>query len=513
MRVMMNNIEKEKMIDNTQLQSGNLFDGRYILINPISSDGGSADVWLARDRNTIDEQIDAEEGTTSIGNEESGLLVAIKVYRPKNALDIEGEQMFRDEYKIVHDCHHTNLLQPFDFSVCQGIPYLVLPFCQDGSSKELIGKLKSDDDIWKYIHDVASGLDYLHTNTPEIVHQDIKPANILIDKRGNYVITDFGISTTIGKRQDDFFEKNSGTFSYMAPERFEDDIIPLRESDIWSVGATLYELLIGQPPYGEGGGGAQAVGDPMVAPLDGVPGDIKKLILACLSLNPKERPTARQLMIAAEQRQFPPRKSSRLPLLLFFSIVVCAVVAFFGLRPKEITLVSEQLTVEQMQHLYDSVMPIMITSDPDSMRQAIEVLKQLDAYDFVPATYELINTYGMVNSSRGKHRKKVLGIPTLGDEGTVPIDDVYKSEGLRWSRKIVNQIQDSAYAFTNAQTCVLLAQMYDENGSHLKCNYDSVLYYYQKAEFWSQKTDSMGSEARENIIKKISELKKKTSKK
>lgn len=147
-----------------------IFDGHYQLLRPLSTEGGTADVWLAIDTNTIDSSIDSEEGTSS---SDSGMLVAIKIYRPKNALDIDGEQRFRDEFKIVYECRHENLLQPTGFSIFNGIPYLVLPYCKNGSSEQLIGKQLSPDNIWKFILDVSSGLNRLHTNETPIIHQDI----------------------------------------------------------------------------------------------------------------------------------------------------------------------------------------------------------------------------------------------------------------------------------------------------------------------------------------------------
>ena len=170
-----------------------LFDGHYKLLRPLSTDGATADVWLAVDTNTIDETIFEDEEQREAA-EDSGMLVAIKIYRPKNALDIEGEQRFRDEYKIVYECRHANLLQPTSFSIFEKTPYLVLPFCKFGSSELLIGQLNDEDEIWKFVLDVSSGLERLHTNTPQIVHQDIKPANILCGKDGSVKIADFGLA-------------------------------------------------------------------------------------------------------------------------------------------------------------------------------------------------------------------------------------------------------------------------------------------------------------------------------
>ena len=234
---------------------GELFDGHYKLLHPLNTDGATADVWLALDINTIDTEYD-EDGSTINGNaEDTGMLVAIKIYRPKNALDIEGEQRFRDEYKIVYECRHENLLQPTSFAIYHDIPYLVLPYCKNGSSEQLIGKNMSEDEIWKFISDVASGLAKLHSNQPQIIHQDIKPANILIDNNHNYAITDFGISSkTSGSHGSYYDDENSGTFAYMAPERFEDNPKPTVESDIWAFGATICEILTGKVPFGEEGG-------------------------------------------------------------------------------------------------------------------------------------------------------------------------------------------------------------------------------------------------------------------
>lgn len=94
--------------------SNKLFDNHYRLLKPLSTEGGTADVWLAIDVNTIDTSFD-EIDSGEHSNENSGMLVAIKIYRPKNALDIEGEQRFRDEFKIVYECRHENLLQPTNF--------------------------------------------------------------------------------------------------------------------------------------------------------------------------------------------------------------------------------------------------------------------------------------------------------------------------------------------------------------------------------------------------------------
>ena len=156
--------------------TGQLFDNHYKLIRPLNTEGGTADVWLALDTSTVKDKEALDEAPFLDDNRLAhlGLLVAIKIYRPKNALDIEGERRFRDEFVIVFNCNHTNLIHPVHFSIFEETPYLVIPYCQRGSSELMIGNFVNDDDIWKYIRDVAGGLDYLHKCTPPIIHQDIK---------------------------------------------------------------------------------------------------------------------------------------------------------------------------------------------------------------------------------------------------------------------------------------------------------------------------------------------------
>lgn len=282
------------MIDINRLyETGQLFDAHYKLIKPLSTIGGSADVWLAIDVNTIDNS----------NNEDGATKVAIKIYRPKNIIDVEGEYQFRKEFKKVFSCHHENIIQPTYFSIYNEMPYLVLPYCPAGSSETLIGQLKSKNDIWKYVYDVASGLTYLHEHTPKIVHQDIKPANVLIDDNGNYAITDFGISAEMG-RNDISEDGNSGTYAYMAPERFVEGTPPMPESDIWAFGATLFEIITGDAPFGNDGGRVQNRNTEIPNISKNVPESIKQLINSCLSYDPGSRPTARSIVDTVLKRRY-----------------------------------------------------------------------------------------------------------------------------------------------------------------------------------------------------------------
>ena len=292
-------IEIEKYIDDK-----GLFDGRYLLLRQLSTAGGTADVWLAEDKDTEDEKLADEDGDEIVKVEGSAVLVAIKIYRPKNILDAEGIQTFKKEYKTVYNCHHANLLKPTGFAIIdESIPYLIMPYCEKGSAERLVGKVSDKDEIWKFIFDTASGLAYLHSCKPPIIHQDIKPANILIDDKNNYCITDFGISVKSGNDNENYLDdENSGTIIYMPPERFIEGYEANAKSDVWSLGATIYELITGDVPFGDKGGERQSETNVIPPIKEKIPKNIKSLVYSCLDANPEKRPSAEAIAEIARKK-------------------------------------------------------------------------------------------------------------------------------------------------------------------------------------------------------------------
>lgn len=256
------------------LQEKMLFAERYELLKLLGR-GGFSEVWLAADSLTK-------------------LEVAIKIYAPNHGIDEDGLKEFSQELANVYNLNHSNLLKPQHVDNWKGMPYLIMPFCPQGSCHRVIGKI-SEEDAWKILHDVAAGLAYLHAH--EIIHQDIKPDNILIDKNGHYVITDFGISvksrSTLRKSMN--VATNAGTTCYMGPERFSKDPAPIKASDIWSLGATLYELITGDTPFGEIGGGLQKGGAELPTIHAQISNELRLVLTRMLAAEPWQRPTAEQL--------------------------------------------------------------------------------------------------------------------------------------------------------------------------------------------------------------------------
>ena len=254
-----------------------MLDNRYLLERFIGS-GSFGEVWVATDKAT-------------------DLEVAVKIYV---AMDDQGLSDFKKEFQITFDFNHTNLLHANYLGVNTDgrSPYLVMPYCPDGSVSKYAGQM-SEDELWHYIKDVSAGLAYLHAQNPPVIHQDIKPDNILILKDGTYVITDFGISRRLRSSLRKSANNNAGSagsISYMGPERFSKQYQAVKASDIWSLGVSIYELAVGDLPFCGMGGSLQKRGAdlPELSDDDFSP-TLNMVMQSCLAKEPWNRPTAAQL--------------------------------------------------------------------------------------------------------------------------------------------------------------------------------------------------------------------------
>ena len=295
-------MEEQLVTDGKLYASGKLFDGHYKLMRQLNDRKATVAVWLARDTNTIDQNASAND-------ESSGKLVTLVLCHPIATLDIEDEQRLQDEFDAAHDCHHPNLLPPEEYAIRDETYYLVFPYSETESLCQSIGKNMSDRVTWKLISSIASGLNELHTHQPQIVHDDIKPSNILVYDNEDFVLTGYGIHFETDLQR---IDNHNESVAYMAPERFQGAPTPRPESDIWAFGATLYEVLAGTKPFGEHGGKNQWPDTPM-PPLPDQADEIRDLIYACLQADPKKRPTAKQIKEATRSKKlsFKPKKKNQ----------------------------------------------------------------------------------------------------------------------------------------------------------------------------------------------------------
>ncbi len=479
------------MIDiNNYTDEKGRFDGRYLLIRPLSTDGATADVWLSLDLNTVaaidDDKLDQISRMSDDEIEKLGLMVAVKIYRPQNALDIEGEQRFRDEYMIVFNCHHANLIHPTNFSICKDTPYLVLPYCKQGSSELLIGNQFTDKEIWKYIQDVASGLAYLHALNPPIIHQDVKPANILLDDTGNFALTDFGISAQRGGVHGYFFDdENSGTMAYMAPERFQKDAEPMAQSDIWGFGATLCEILTGRVPFGEDGGRTQAEAGLSIPIIPGVSNDLQRLIHDCLEPQPGNRPTAQQIADAARACHYPVKNRKGLWIALAtIAVLLCVAGLYFGIR-QDRPAPDAKTELPDNQQIYSYALQLLDYSyNTDSIRKGMRLMDSLSNADYIPAMYEVARTIGLNKvGAEPSYRRLHLGIDV--DENKVPTSIENRKRAETLLKRILTR-QDTAFAQENTFSAYTMSQYYLNSMGLHKENPDSVDYYFDESIRWAE---------------------------
>lgn len=255
-----------------KLVEGSIIAEHYQLLRLLGS-GSFGDVWLAH-------------------NMLADIDVAIKFY---GTLDEKGIEDFRNEFKIAYRLRHPNLLNINHFDVYENCPYLVMPYCANGSVNRQIGQMP-EQEIWKFVLDVSGGLAFLHSQQPPVVHQDIKPDNILITSDGRYVISDFGISRTFRTKISRTNNSNSsGTIAYMGPERFSEKPMVVLASDIWAFGMTLYEVMTGDVLWEGMGGCVQLNGARIPAISRRFSPELAYLVTSCLAAETWNRPTATQI--------------------------------------------------------------------------------------------------------------------------------------------------------------------------------------------------------------------------
>jgi len=256
------------------MQPEDIFDEHYRLIRKIGK-GGFSEVWLAEDRRVRSLRVK----------------VALKIYTSAQANPNDVETFIK-QFELVYNINHTNLLPPDACGEFNGMLYLVLRYCERGSSYSLLGKINKED-AWNFLHDVACGLEYLHQRN--IIHQDIKPDNVLITVDNRYVITDFDISAKARNTLRLGANDPAGTSAYMSPERFGASAAPIMASDIWALGASLYELISANLPFGDLGGLNQKNGANFQTLINPVSEDLKNIIKLCLQEETWDRPTAGEI--------------------------------------------------------------------------------------------------------------------------------------------------------------------------------------------------------------------------
>ena len=210
------------------MKIGQIVKDRYEILE-ILGEGGMAFVYKARDT-----QLER--------------FVAIKTLKPNYVNQETFVERFKREAKTAANLNHPNIVQIFDWGI-EDEPYFVMEYIEGNTLTSIIAKNRtiSLSDILFIGAQVSNGLHAAHQKG--LVHRDIKPGNIMITPDGKVKVTDFGI-VSLQNEESDITKTGSilGTASYISPEQAQGKPVSI-ESDLYSLGTVLYELIAGKPPF------------------------------------------------------------------------------------------------------------------------------------------------------------------------------------------------------------------------------------------------------------------------
>jgi len=261
--------------------------GRYTLERELGR-GGMGVVWLALDSH-LDEQ------------------VALKFLPPEFAGDKEAIDSLRREVSKSRRLSHPNIVRIHDLVLSEDEPPFVSLEYIDGLNMSDV-KVQQEERLFAWeqirslIRQLCSALDYAHSQ--KVVHRDLKPGNMMVDREGRLRLADFGLAATLNESMSRMTADlgSSGTPPYMSPQQI-DGRVPKAADDIFALGATIYEFLTSKPPFYTGDILHQVrtlPPQPMDERLEDleleneIPRDVAAMVMACLAKERDHRPpTAR----------------------------------------------------------------------------------------------------------------------------------------------------------------------------------------------------------------------------
>ena len=270
------------MSDSRTLQPGqSVSAGRFTLVRALGR-GGMGVVWLGQD--------------TRLGEE-----VALKFLPPEVAADAVALNDLRRETARSHKLTHPNIIRIHDFHEQSDAAFISMEFV-DGPTLsayrlQQANQVLTWEQLAPLVQQLCAALDYAHGES--VIHRDLKPANVMLDAKGRLKLADFGIAAVVSDSVSRIsMLGTSGTLAYMSPQQLTGER-PAATDDIYALGATLYELLTGKPPFYSGDITHQVLQkspEPLEERLvalgiqNAIPGDVAALIMACLAKDPAQRP-------------------------------------------------------------------------------------------------------------------------------------------------------------------------------------------------------------------------------
>ena len=232
---------------------------------------------------------------------------AIKILKA----ELTGDQVnwFRTEARTIARLVHPNIVRVLEFGMESNIPFLVLDYAPNGTLRQRHpkGTLLPLSTVVSYVKQVGEALQYAHDE--KLIHRDVKPANLLLGRRNEVLLSDFGVALMVQASQYQTLQDVAGTALYIAPEQIQGK--PCPASDQYSLGIIVYEWLTGRCPFN--GSQEEIISQHLtVAPvplrekLPAVAPAIEQVVMTALEKNPDRRfGSVQEFALALEQaRQF-----------------------------------------------------------------------------------------------------------------------------------------------------------------------------------------------------------------
>lgn len=235
----------------------------------------------------------------------TGRILSLKIVPFPTDVTQEQQAQILRELTTFASCEHPNIVTFFGSFLCQGAMHLGLEYMDRGSLLDAIkAQTKLPEEVLAPLtKQVLDGLHYLHVEK-HLIHRDVKPSNLLLDKSGVVKITDFGVT---GELEEPYGKKITwvGTIYYMSPERVRGDPY-LFDSDLWSLGLTIAEAVTGIYQYGDDSGNSLSFWELMRRICEQAPprlavgsDELKSFLDGCLQKEPEKRLSAKELLDTA----------------------------------------------------------------------------------------------------------------------------------------------------------------------------------------------------------------------
>lgn len=237
---------------------------------------------------------------------------AIKVLPRARASDPAALERFEREARAGGSIDHPNIVRAYDKDQDGDLHYLVMDFVDGCSLSEIVqatGPLDPNR-AGNYLYQSALGLKHAHDSG--LIHRDVKPANILIDREGTVKILDMGLARFFNDHDDMITKKYDetvlGTADYLSPEQAIDSHNVDIRSDIYGLGCTFYYVLTGHPPFGDGSVAQKLIWHqtrtpkPLAEMRDGIPVELSAIIAKCMMKKVDDRFASPEALVASLER-------------------------------------------------------------------------------------------------------------------------------------------------------------------------------------------------------------------